>query len=57
MITEASLEAPPRPVVLDPIPTKRQYGAIVGVDRHLDVDLMVRLIQQSPYIVFDFEKR
>ena len=57
VIAQAALERPPGPVVLDPIAPKRQDGAVVGVDRHLHIDLAVGLGQQDLYVVFDVEQR
>ena len=57
MIPQAPLEGSPCPVVLDPVATERQDGAIVGVDRHLDVDLTVGLVEQDPHFLFDLEHR
>ena len=57
VIAQAALEWPPCAVVLDPITPKRQDGPVVGVDRHLDVDLAVGLGHQNPYVILDVEQR
>ena len=56
VIAQATLERTPGPVVLDPIATEREDGAVIGVDGHLHIDLSVRLGQQDPYVVFDVEQ-
>ena len=57
VIAQATLERAPGPVVLDPIATKREHRAVVGVDGHLHVDLPVGLGQQDPDVVFEVEQR
>ena len=57
VIAQATLERSSGPVVLDPIAPKGQNGPVVGVDRHLHVDLSIRLGHQNPDVLFDAEQR
>ena len=57
VIAQAALERATGSVVLDPKAPKRQDGPVIGVDRHLHVDLAVGLGQRDSYIVFDAEQR
>ena len=55
MEAQAALEGSARPVVLDPVATKREDRAVVGVDGNLDVDLAVRIGQKGTDVPLQLE--
>ena len=57
VIAQAALEGSPSTVVLDPVAPERQDGPVVGMDRHLDVDLAVGLGHQNSHVLLDAEQR